>query len=71
MKDTSLIMQDLGKTVSDKLPKGFNFFLFVAPVGDDEGRANYVSTIERECAIKCMKEFIIKCGHEEDWMKHL
>ena len=64
-------MQDLAKSVNEKLPKGFSFFLLVAPNGQGNGRANYVSTMERKSALNSMKEFIIRCGHEEDWMKHL
>ena len=70
-KDTRLIMQDIAKTVDSKLPDGFGFFIFVYPFNRTDGRANYISNGNREDVIKSMKEFIIKAGHEEDWMKHL
>lgn len=65
-------MQAAAHAVRAVMPEGVGFFIFAAPIGEVEhGRANYVSNIRREDAIKCMKEFIIKAGHGEDWMKHL
>ena len=64
-------MQLIAKTVKEQLPQGFGFFIMVFPFGDVEGRANYVSDGNREDVIKMMKEFIIRCGYEEDWMKHI
>jgi len=70
MEDTSLLMQDIGNDVNKRLPKEFGFFCLVFPFNSTEGRANYISNGEREQVIKSMKEFIIRAGHEEDWMKH-
>jgi len=66
-------MQDLARGIKQALPPGWCFFLFAAPSHEHakEGRANYVSTIERKSAINCMKEFIIKAGAGEEWMKHI
>ena len=33
--------------------------------------ANYVSNANREDVLNAMKEFLIRCGHEEDWMKDI
>ncbi|MFQ5786493.1 MAG: hypothetical protein ACE5H1_00785 [Thermodesulfobacteriota bacterium] len=70
-KDVSLIMQDIAKSVDDKIPDDFGFFVFVFPFNRTDGRANYVSNAQREDVIKFMKEFLIKSGHKDDWMRHL
>ena len=42
------------------------------PFGDDpNSRVTYTSNARREDAINAMKEFIIRAGGEEEWMKHL
>lgn len=71
MKDTKDIMQDIAKDVAKRLPEDFGFFVLVFPFNNADGRANYVSNGKREDVIKSMKEFIIKAGHGEDWMKHI
>ena len=43
----------------------------VAPFGDGEHRLTYISDLQRQDAINLLKEFLIKAGAEEDWMKHL
>lgn len=58
--------------VEQHLPDNHGFILLVAPFGDGgTGRCNYISTMTRPTAINLIKEFLIKCGHEEDWMKHI
>lgn len=64
-------MQVISKDIDKHLPEGFGFFVLVFPFGTGEGGTNYASNGQREQVIKLMKEFIIKCGHGEDWMKHL
>jgi len=68
--DTREIMQDIAKDVKERIPEGHGFFVLVYPFEGFDGRANYVSNGKREDVINSMKEFIIKCGHGEDWMKH-
>ncbi len=63
-------MQDIGKSVLRHLPEGYGFFVLVYPPGTG-GEANYVSNSSREDVINVMKEFLIKCGHKEDWIEHL
>lgn len=64
-------MQDIGHAVDERLPEGFGFFVLVAPFNDPAGHSNYVSNITRETAIHLIKEWLIKAGAEEDWMKHI
>lgn len=63
-------MNEAAKALDAKLPDNHVFILLVAPIGDD-GRLNYVGSMSRESAINCMKEFLIKAGAAEDWMKHI
>jgi hypothetical protein len=58
------------------LPDNHGFILMVVPYGSGEGRLEYLSNLKREDAINLLKEFLIKeflikCGAEEDWMKHI
>ena len=62
-----LMAQELEK----KLPDNWGFLLMAAPYGEDQDQFVYTSTIRRVDALKMLKEFIIKCGAGEDWMKHL
>lgn len=64
-------MNDIGQAVNERIPDGFGFFVMVFPFENDDGRANYVSNGKREDVVNAMKEFIIRAGAEEDWMKHI
>ena len=40
--------------------------------GEDPGqRVIYASNADRKDAVNALKEWLIKSGAEEDWMKHL
>jgi len=64
-------MQELGKSIASQIPNGFGFFVFVFPFDKEDSRSNYCSNGTREDVLKMMKEFLIKAGHKEDWMKHI
>jgi hypothetical protein len=55
------------------LPPGHGFILLTFPFGEPkpDNRMHYISNATRESAINNLKEFLIKAGHEEDWMKHI
>jgi len=61
------------QAIKDKLPDNYGFILLAAPFGEPDGNARlvYISSMTRETAINAMKEWLIKCSAEEDWMKHL
>ena len=63
----------LAMNIEKYIPEDMGFFLLVAPTGDapQTKRSQYVSNCDRESAISVMKEWLIQCGHEEDWMKHI
>ena len=41
------------------------------PKRGGDGRLKYISSLKREDAVNVLKEWLINCGHEEEWMKHL
>lgn len=63
-------MKDIGNAVKRRLPEDFGFFVLVFPF-NDTGRANYISNGNREDVINSMKEFLIRCGHKDDWAKDI
>ncbi len=66
-------LQRVAVAVEGIIPDGHGFICLVMPWTTEDASATlrYVSTLQREDAIRVMKEFLIKCGHDEDWMKHL
>lgn len=65
-------MNSIGESIESRLPEGHGFFVLVFPfVKGENVRANYCSNGDREGVLNAMKEFLIECGHGEDWMKHI
>lgn len=66
-------LQRAAELVDSALPDHHAFILMVTPFGEGKGeRLRYVSTMTRESAINCLKEFLIKaCAQEDEWLKHL
>lgn len=65
-------LRDMARTLADRLPDNHGFILLTFPFGNDPGsRIAYISNAQRADAINAMKEFLIKAGAEEDWMRHL
>lgn len=58
------------QALAKHLPDNTGFILLTFPL-NAEGRMAYAANANRQDAIAAMKEFLIKCGHEEDWMKHI
>jgi hypothetical protein len=56
--------------VKARLPDNHVFILLTMPVGDG-GRLRYTSNVDRECAIKVLKEFLFHIGEAENWMLHI
>lgn len=71
--DIQARMQDIGHAVNERLPEHYGFFVFAAPSNGTPGesQAKYVSNLSRENALLVMKEFIIRNGAAEDWMKNI
>jgi hypothetical protein len=66
-------LKDLSRTIANRLPDNHSFILLATQNGEggNDARIYYTSNMTRESAVNCLKEFLIKCGAEEDWMKHL
>ena len=71
MKDREYL-KEAARAVEAKLPDNHGFLLLVAPFGEGtDNRLTYISSMRREDAINVLKEFLLKCGAAEDWMKHI
>ena len=65
-------LREIAKEIDKRLPDHHGFILLTFPFGDDPtARCSYVAKADRQDAIRVMKEFIIKAGAGEDWMRHL
>jgi hypothetical protein len=60
------------RLIDDRLPDNHGFILLVAPFGEGpDNRLRYVSSMSREDALSVLKEWLLKCGAAEDWMRHI
>ncbi len=70
-------LRDMAEVLKAKLPDNYGFLLLAAPFDGPDGKAQgdgrlvYTATMRREDAIALLKEFLLKCGATEDWMKHI
>lgn len=70
--DVSKRMQDIGRAIQWRLPERWGFFVMVFPFGEGEqNRCNYCSNAQREDVIKTIKEWLVRSGAEEEWMKDI
>lgn len=59
------------KAIDACLPDHHGFILLAVPFKGGDQRVKYISNLKREDAIKVLKEWLIVCSGEEEWMKHL
>lgn len=65
-------LRELAKEIKAKLPDNTGFILLAFPFnGEGDNRLTYISNAQREDAIACVKEWLLKAGAAEDWMKHI
>ncbi len=64
-------LSDAGAAVARLLPDHHGFIIMAVPYRGGDQRLKYISNLDRTEAIKVLKEFLIKCCGEEDWMKHI
>lgn len=67
-------LRECAEAIKAKLPDGYCFILMAAPSSDyapGDNRLVYVSSMQRECAINVLKEFLIKASGPEEWLKHI
>lgn len=65
-------LREAAKAVKEKLPDNFGFILLAFSFnGEGDRRLAYISNAQRTDAINALKEWLLKCGAAEDWMKHI
>lgn len=64
-------LNEAADAIAEKLPDHHGFILLAVPFAGGDQRVKYVSNLERESAVKVLKEWMFHAGHEEGWMKHL
>lgn len=65
-------LNDIAHAVNERLPEGYGFFVMVFPFKEGpDNRANYTSNANRSDILNVMKEFLIRNGEAEDWMKDI
>lgn len=65
-------LKDAARVVQSKLPDNTGFILLAFPFnGEGDNRLVYISNAQRTDALNAMKEWLLKCGAAEDWMRHI
>lgn len=65
-------VREMAEAVAAKLPDGYAFIVLAAPFQNGgDNRLVYTSNARREDAINVLKEFLLRCGAQEDWMRHI
>lgn len=65
-------LRDASDLIKARLPDNYGFILMATPFNKEgDCRLVYTSNIRREDAIAMLKEWLLKCGAAEDWMKHI
>lgn len=65
-------LKEAAQQVKAKLPDNYGFILLAFPFnGEGDARLVYISNAQRTDALNAMKEWLLKCGAAEDWMKHI
>lgn len=66
MKETSTALRRMGDALKKEAPAGTGFILLIFPFGESKGRANYISTAQREDAIKFLRETAYRLERRQD-----
>lgn len=65
-------LRNAAEAVKAKLPDNMGFILLAFPFnGEGDNRLVYISNAQRTDALNAMKEWLLKCGAAEDWMRHI
>lgn len=70
MSEHKTYMEEAAEAAHSKLPDNHGIILLAVPY-EKKGQCSYVSDLAREDAVNVLKEWLIKCGAEEDWMRHI
>lgn len=64
-------LQDMAEMLEAKLPDNHGFILLTFEFGDRHDRLlTYTASGQREDCIKAMKEWLIRVGEKDLWLKH-
>jgi len=63
--------QECCQAIAKIIPKGTGFIIFTFPTEGQEGLLWYGSNSDHRDCLNVLKEWMIKCGHQEDWMKNV
>lgn len=69
-EETRKRLNDIAHAIDERLPEKYGFLVLITPFGTDQ-ILNYASNMERKDAVNMLKEWLLKCGAAEDWMKHI
>ena len=58
MSDVRSRMQAIAKSINEKLPEGYGFFVLCFRYNQKGGRVEYASNAQREDVVRAMQEFI-------------
>jgi hypothetical protein len=67
-------MNQLSALIDSALPDGTCFFFFIGKAGNTETSgfdSQYGSNFRRVDALNVMKEFILKNGHQDEWLENM
>lgn len=64
-------LRDAADAVLKLLPDHHGYIIMAVPYPGGDRRLKYISNLGRTDAIKVLKEFLISCCGEEDWLKHI
>lgn len=59
LEEAERVARELGRTIGSRMPRGWGFILWLESFGED-GFATYLSSIERDTAIRSLKEWIAR-----------
>ena len=59
LEQAERVARELGRNLKERMPPGWGFILWLESFGED-GFATYLSSIERETAIRSIKEWIAR-----------
>ena len=64
-------LQKMAATIDEQIPRDWGFIIMVFPLGDQQGRLNYVSNGKREDVLVMLKKFLKRARNEKNWGKHV
>ena len=65
-------LKEMAHLLEAKLPDAHGFILLTFPFGDDpDRRVTYTSNGQREDCVRAIKEWLLRIGEQDEWLKHV